>query len=205
MPASTVRVGYPFVFPIGQELYVYLPNYAVGDTCGRMNYRVAMPRVTVEGRSWQDGMQLRGGGDASALLLTVPPTEQIAGAPAYIDPRLAPAVADHIRQVADGTTAYLRHVLPHACVTAPIVAAAHVPNLGVPPLEGDAHDVLHLALYNWPGEPSPDDQAALTCFVAHEISHRFQLHDAVEVCPDARLIHEGGVEFLRWATSVQKG
>ena len=80
-----------------------------------------------------------------------------------------------------------------------------MPDRGGPLFEGDAHDVLRLALYNWPGEPSLDDQAALTRFVAHEFSHRFQPRDAVEMYPDARLIHKGGAEFLRWLTSVQKG
>jgi hypothetical protein len=205
VPASTVRAGYPSAFPMGQGMYVHLSNYAVGDACGKVNYRLAAPWVAAEGRSRQDGMQLMDGGDASALLLTVPPTGQIAGAPAYFDPRLVPAVADRIRQVADGTTGYLRRALPHARFTAPIVAAARVPDRGGPHFEGDAHDVLRLALYNWPGKPSPEDQAALTRFVAHEFSHRFQLRDAVDVYPDARLIHEGGAEFLRWLTSVQKG
>jgi hypothetical protein len=205
VPASTVRAGYPSAFPMGQGMYVHLSNYAVGDACGKVNYRLAAPWVAAEGRSRQDGMQLTDGSDASALLLTVPSTGQIAGAPAYFDPRLAPAVADRIRQVADGTTGYLRRALPHSRFTAPILAAASVPDRGGPHFEGDAHDVLRLALYNWPGEPSLDDQAALTRFVAHEFSHRFQLRDAVDAYPDARLIHEGGAEFLRWLTSVQKG
>jgi hypothetical protein len=41
--------------------------------------------------------------------------------------------------------------------------------------------------------------------VAHEFSHRFQMRDAVDIYPDARLIHEGGGEFLRWMTSVHQG
>jgi hypothetical protein len=41
--------------------------------------------------------------------------------------------------------------------------------------------------------------------VAHEMSHRFQMRDAVDIYPDARLIHEGGAEFLRWMVSLRKG
>jgi hypothetical protein len=41
--------------------------------------------------------------------------------------------------------------------------------------------------------------------VAHEMSHRFQIRDAVDPYPDARLIHEGGAEFLRWLVSLQQG
>jgi len=78
-------------------MYVHLSNYAVGDACGKVNYRLAAPWVAAEGRSRQDGMQLMDGSDASALLLTVPPTGQIAGVPTFFDPRLTPAVADRIR------------------------------------------------------------------------------------------------------------
>jgi hypothetical protein len=205
VPASTAHAGYPSAFPMGEGLYAHLSNYAVGDACGKVNYRLAAPWIAAEGRSQQDGMELKAGADASALLLTVAPAGQIAGAPAYLDPSLAPVVADRIRQVAGRTTDYLRRGLPHARFTVPIVAAARVPDRGGPHFDGDAHDVLRLALYNWPDEPSPNDQAELTRFVAHEFSHRFQMRDAVDVYPDARLIHEGGAEFLRWLTSVQNG
>jgi hypothetical protein len=205
VPASTVRAGYPSAFPMGQGLYVHLSNYAVGDACGKVSYHVAAPWIAAEGRSQQDSMALKAGDDSSALLLTVAPAQQVAGAPAYIDPRLGPVVRDRIKQVASGTTDYLRGALPQARFTAPIVAAARVPDRGGPRFDGDAHDVLRLALYNWPVAPSPDDQAQLTRFVAHEFSHRFQMRDAVDVYPDARLIHEGGAEFLRWLVSVQHG
>lgn len=204
VPASTFRAGYPAAFPMGQGVYVHLSNYAVGDACGKVSYRLAAPWVAAEGSVHRDGLRLQTG-DASALLLAAAPAGRIAGAPAYLDPRLSPAVTDRIRQVADGTTDYLRRALPRARFTAPVVAAARVPERSGPRFDGDAHDVLRLALYNWPAAPSPEDQAQLTRFVAHEFSHRFQLRDAVDAYPDGRLIHEGGAEFLRWVASVRNG
>lgn len=204
VPAAIEQAGYPAAFPMGQGLYAHLSNYAVGDACGPVSYRFEAPWVAAAGRTWQQQADARGA-DASALLLFVPPEQGASGIPAYFDPRLPPAAVAHIRKVADGTIDFLRRALPNADYQPPIVGASRVEGPGGPRIGGDAGDVLRLALYNWPQQPGRDEEAKLTKLVAHEFSHRFQLRDAVDVYRDARLIHEGGGEFLRWITSVRQG
>ena len=190
---------------MGQGLYVHLSNYAVGDACGKVNYRFAAPGIAANGRAYQRAAKAQSGADAAALLLAAPLARQEAETPSYFDPRLPAATVAHINTVAAGTVRYLREALPDAVFQRPILAAAHVAAPGGVNIGGDAGEVLRLALYNWPHEPSAADQAKATLLVAHEFSHRFQLRDAVDGYPDARLIHEGGGEFLRWMASIENG
>jgi hypothetical protein len=60
-------------------------------------------------------------------------------------------------------------------------------------------------LFNWPAAPAPEQQRLMNKLVAHEMSHPFQMRDAVDVYADARLMHEGGAEFLRWSVSLRQG
>lgn len=204
VPAAIRQSGFPAAFPMGEGLYVHLSNYVVGDGCGKVSYRFEAPWVAAAGRSLREGADARGE-DASALLLTVAPAQEASGIPAYFDPRLPPAAVEHMRKVANGTIDFLRRALPNADYQAPIIGASRVEGPGGPAVGGDASDVLRLSLYNWPRESGPHEQAELTKLVSHEFSHRFQLRDAVDVYPDARLIHEGGGEFLRWLASVRQG
>lgn len=204
VPAATEQAGYPAAFPLGQGLYAHLSNYAVGDSCGKPSYRVAAPWVAANGHTYRDAADAAGE-DSSVLLLATAPGTTAFGTPGYFDPRLSAAVLAQIRQVADGTIAYLRDALPHAGFKPPMLAASLASGPGGPRIGGDAGDVLRLSLYNWPRAPGPDEQAQLTLLVAHEFSHRFQMRDAVDAYPDARLIHEGGGEFLRWMASVHEG
>lgn len=205
VPAATRQLGYPAAFPMGQGLYVHLSNYAVTDSCGKVNYRFAAPGIAVNGRAYRGSAVAQAGADSAALMLANPLDQHAAEPPAYFDPRLPPAAVAQIKAVADGTVAYLRAALPDAEFRRPIVAAAAAAEPGGPNVGGDAGEVLRLALFNWPRDPSPSVQAKLTLLVAHEFSHRFQLRDAVDMYPDARLIHEGGGEFLRWMTSMHEG
>jgi hypothetical protein len=203
VPAATRHIGYAAAFPMGQGLYVHLSNYAVADTCGPVRYRLAAPGIAVDGRALRDTAE-PGNGDTAALLLAAPlPAGE--AVPVYIDPRLSAATAARIHAVADGTVDYLHRELPDAAYTRPIVAAAWAGEPGGPNIGGDAADVLRVALFNWPRDPGPVEQAKLTKLVSHEFSHRFQLRDAVDVYPDARLLHEGGGEFLRWMASLENG
>jgi hypothetical protein len=204
VPAATEQAGYPAAFPLGQGLYAHLSNYALGDSCGKVSYRLAAPWIAANGQAYQGTAGARGE-DSSVLLLETAPAGTAFGTPGYFDPRLSPAALAQIRQVADGTIAYLRRALPHAAFHPPMLAASLASGPGGPRIGGDAGDVLRLSLYNWPRDPGPDEHAQLTLLVAHEFSHRFQLRDAVDSYPDARLIHEGGGEFLRWMTSVHEG
>ncbi|KQV80670.1 hypothetical protein ASD15_12080 [Massilia sp. Root351] len=205
VPAATRQAGYPAAFPMGQGLYAHLSNYAVGDGCGKVNYRFAAPGIAVNGRSYEHAAEAQSGADTAALLLAAPLAQPGAETPSYFDPRLPAATVAHIGMVAAGTVGYLRKALPDAVFQRPIVAAAYVAAPGGVYIGGDASDVLRLALYNWPRAPSAADQAKATLLVAHEFSHRFQLRDAVDDYPDARLIHEGGGEFLRWMASIHNG
>jgi hypothetical protein len=204
VPAATEQAGYPAAFPLGQGLYAHLSNYAVADSCGKVDYRLAAPWIGANGRAYQSEAGAGGAGSA-VLLLEAAPAMTAFGTPGYFDPRLSPAALAQIRQVADGTVAYLRGALPHAAFAPPMLAASLAAGPGGPHIGGDAGDVLRLSLYNWPRDPGPEEHAQLTLLVAHEFSHRFQLRDAVDAYPDARLIHEGGGEFLRWMTSLHAG
>lgn len=204
VPAATEQAGYPAAFRLGQGLYAHLSNYAVADSCGKPRYRLAAPWVAAGGHAYRDAADAAGE-DSSVLLLASAPGTTAFGTPGYLDPRLSPAALARIRQVADGTVAYLRGALPHADFTPPMLAAGLVSAPGGPRIGGDAGDVIRLSLYNWPRDPNPEENAQLTLLVAHEFSHRFQMRDAVDAYPDARLIHEGGGEFLRWVTSVHEG
>ena len=204
VPATASRVnGYPAAFPVGDGVYVHTSNYAVGDSCGKVGYRFSAPGIAVEGRA---AVQEAAGssGDAAALLLPAP-LPKSDGTLAYFDPHLSLQARSQVRTVADGTVRYLKAALPDAVFVPPILAAAMVSEPGGPSIGGDASDVLRVALYNWPAQPGPSEQAKLTLLVAHEFSHRFQMRDAVDTYADARLIHEGGGEFLRWLVSVEQG
>jgi hypothetical protein len=204
VPAATEQAGYPAAFPVGQGLYAHLSNYALAGSCGAVGYRISAPWVAANGKATRAGAAGQGE-DSSVLLLETAPSTTAFGTPGYFDPRLSAAAVAQIRQIADGTIAYLRGALPQAQFKPPMLAASLAAGPGGPHIGGDAGDVLRLSLYNWPRDPGPDEHAQLTKLVAHEFSHRFQLRDAVDIYPDARLIHEGGGEFLRWVTSLREG
>jgi hypothetical protein len=205
VPATTAKIGYPAAFPMGQGLYVHLSNYALADSCGKVSYRLAAPGIAVNGQAYQGAAVAQAGQDASALLLQSALPQRSGEPLAWFDPRLPAAAVQRIKTVADGTVDYLRVALPDARFARPIVGAVLASEPGGPNIGGDAGDVLRLSLFNWPQDPGPRENASLTRLVAHEFSHRFQLRDAVDVYPDARLIHEGGGDFLWWMTSLHQG
>lgn len=202
VPATTDKVaGYPGSFPVGQALYAHMSNYAVGEECGPVAYRFAGPAtIRAAGRSFANRAPAHA--DASALLF---PARQAGAGIDYFDPALSREAVARIRKVADGTTRYLKQAMPQAHYIPPIVAAGLAEEPGGPNIGGSAGDVLLLTLFNWPAEPEPQDQRRVNKLVAHEVSHRFQMRDAVDSYPDRRLIHEGGAEFLRWSVSLRQG
>jgi hypothetical protein len=204
VPASTARrPGYPAAFPLGATLYVHTSNFAVGAQCGPVTYRFIAPeQVALRGRSEARSVEASDGGDMAVLLSSVP----LAATPEgirYYAPGLGADNVARIERVARGTIAYLKSAMPDAPFRMPVLAAGRVEAPGGVGIDGDAADVLRLGLVNWPVQPSQADQEQLTLLVSHEFSHRFQLRDAFDSYPDARLIHEGGAEFLRWVASVQ--
>jgi hypothetical protein len=204
VPAASRQMGYPAAFPLGQGVYAHMSNYAVAETCGKVRYSLAAPGIAVNGQAYADKVDTRLDGDSAALLLAAP-LPPSAAPPNFFDPRLPAVTVATIQAVADGTVRYLRSELPDASFKRPLVAAVAASAPGGTNIGGDASDVLRLALFNWPRQPSAADQAKATLLVAHEFSHRFQLRDAVDNYPDGRLIHEGGGEFLRWMTSIHYG
>lgn len=201
VPATSDKVaGYPGSFPVGQALYAHMSNYAVGPECGKVAYRYAGPAtIRTAGRSFD--MSAPADADAPALLFATRQTGDID----YFDPALSEAAVAQIRSVAAGTTRYLRKAMPQADYHRPIIAAGLAEEPGGPNIGGSAGDILLLSLFNWPADPAPQYQRQMNKLVAHEVSHRFQLRDAVDGYPDARLIHEGGAEFLRWTASLRQG
>lgn len=205
VPANSDPIsGYPAAFPLSGGIYVHTSNYAVADSCGTVHYRFTAPHIVSAGRQFAVQADANAGGDTPALLLEQALKED-AGTLAYFDPHLSAASVAQVKQVADGTIAFLKAQLPKAVFRPPVLAAIAATQPGGPNVGGNAGDVLLLDLYNWPQQPGPDERFKLTLLVAHELSHRFQLRDAVDVYPDARLINEGGAEFLRWYTSIRQG
>jgi hypothetical protein len=204
VPATSDKVsGYPGSFPVGRALYAHMSNYAVGPQCGLVDYRYASGGSIETAGALFHG-QVKTGEDAPALLFAARRAADANGLD-YFDPALSAAAVTQIRSVADGTAAFLRAAMPQAVFARPIIAAALAREPGGPNIGGSAGDVLLLSLFNWPATPGPEQQRLMNKLVAHEMSHRFQMRDAVDDYPDARLIHEGGAEFLRWALSLRQG
>lgn len=201
VPATTDKVaGYPGSFPVGQALYAHMSNYAVGEECGPVSYRFSGPAtIRAAGRSFDRSAPAHA--DASSLLF---PVRQSGGVD-YFDPALSRTAVAQIRSVAEGVTRTLKRAMPLADYVPPIIAAGLAEEPGGPNIGGSAGDVLLLTLFNWPADPAPQYQRQMNKLVAHEVSHRFQMRDAVDSYPDARLIHEGGAEFLRWSVSLRQG
>lgn len=208
VPLSTAKVsGYPGAFPIGEAVYAHTSKYAVTGACGSVSYHFAAPgSIGLQGKIQHAAASIDGpaGADLAVLLQPrdLPPSD---GVIAYYDPALSPAAVAQIRETADGTIAFHRKALPDARFSMPIIAAGLASEPGGPNIGGDAADIMRFTFFNWPREPQPDLQRKMRLLVAHEMSHRFQMRDAVDTYPEARLIHEGGGEFLRWVVSVKKG
>jgi hypothetical protein len=208
VPVSADKVtGYPGAFPVGEGVYVHTSKYALADTCGAVGYRFQAAGSVGADAAFHHAQWLvdaPAGASMPALLLPMD-VPDAPGTPAYFDPRLSAQAVAQIRQVADDTVAFYRRELPDAPFKMPILAATLAQQPGGPNIGADAGDVLRLAFFNWPQQPGPEERRSMTFLVAHEFSHRFQLRDAVDGYPDARLIHEGGAEFLRWMVSIDKG
>lgn len=204
VPASTARVrGYPAAFAFTDGVYAHGSNYAVAPTCGAVSYRLAAPQVLAAGHAWNGLAPATD--DAPVGLLLTKPVPQSNGPLAYFDPKLPEETLLLIRSVAEQTVAALKRAMPDAPYSAPIIAAGLATRPGAGGYWGDASDVLRLTLYNWPAKMEANSRRELTKFVSHELSHRFQLRDAVNVYPDHRLIHEGGAELISWLVSQQQG
>jgi hypothetical protein len=204
VPATSNKVaGYPGSFPTGEAIYAHMSNYAVGPSCGTVSYRFAGPGTILTGMARHEDTA-PSHADAPALLF---PTRRPAGGQGldYYDPALPAATVAQLRERAERTAHWLQNRMPGAQFKRPIIAATVAKEPGGPNIGGSAGDVLHLALFNWPKEPSPDVARLANKLVAHEMSHRFQLRDAVDDYIDGRLIHEGGGEFLRWLVSLHHG
>jgi hypothetical protein len=203
VPVTSDKVtGYPGSFPVGEAVYAHMSNYALGAQCGAVRYRFASTG-TVETARASFHRDAPADDDAPALLLLHP--RSAAEGLDYLDPALSSEAAAQIGRVANETAAFLQQRMPQADFKRPIIAATLATEPGGPNIGGSAGEILLLSLFNWPAAPGSELQRKMNKLVAHEMSHRFQLRDAVEGYRDARLIHEGGAEFLRWAVSLQRG
>lgn len=204
VPATSDKVaGYPGSFPTGQGIYAHMSNYAVDESCGAVSYRFAAPGSILTGMARHEDTAPTHA-DAAAMLF--PMRLPKAGTSLdYYDPALPAVTIAQLRERAERTASWLHNRMPGAQFRRPIIAATWAKEPGGPNIGGNAGDLLHLALFNWPAEPSPDDTRLANKLVAHEMSHRFQMRDAVDDYADGRLIHEGGAEFLRWLVSLHQG
>jgi hypothetical protein len=204
VPVTSDKIsGYPGGFPTGQAVYVHMSNYALGTQCGPVHYRFAAPGSIAAAGARFEG-EAPAHADASALLFPARWTPEGQDLD-YFDPALSAAAVAQIRHVAKTTAHVLQAAMPHAVMKRPILAATLAREPGGPNIGGSAGDVLLLSLFNWPATPGPEEQRKMNKLVAHEVSHGVQLRDAVDVYRDARLIHEGGAEFLRWTVSLREG
>ena len=205
--SSDKVVGYPGAFPIGEAIYAHTSKYAVSAACGSVSYRFSSPgSIGVLGgiRQGSATADAATGADLAVLLMARTMAPSGAGL-AYYDPQLSAAAVAQIGATIDGTIDFYRKALPDARFRMPIVAAGLARAPGGPNVGGDAADIMRFTFFNWPAHPQPPERRMMTKLVVHEVSHRFQLRDAVDAYPDARLIHEGGGEFLRWMVSIKKG
>lgn len=204
VPATFNKVeGYPGSFPTGEAIYTHMSNYAVGNSCGAPKYTYAGPGTILTGLARHEGTAPTHS-DAPALLF---PARLAAGGKSldYYDPALPAATVAQLRERADRTASWLHSRMRGAQFKRPIIAATMAKEPGGPNIGGSAGEMLHLALFNWPTEPSPEVSRLANKLVAHEMSHRFQIRDAVDFYDDSRLIHEGIGEFLRWLVSLHEG
>jgi hypothetical protein len=204
VPVTSDKVGgYPGSFPAGQAVYTHMSNYAVGRRmrpsalpphryrhCIRRLWPAsnARPRLAPMRRPCCFPMRL-----ASADL-------------DYFDPALSAVAVAQIRSVADGTAAYLRRAMPHAAFKRPMIAAALAQRAGRAQHRRQcrrhpAAVAVQLARRACAPGAAHDEQ---TCRARNE--------PPLPACatpwtpmPDARLIHEGGAEFLRWSVSLRQG
>ncbi len=207
VPATTDRAwGYPAAFPVGDAIYVHTSNFAVDDSCGKPSYSFSAPGIAMNAQVLAEHAHPAMDKAANMSVLLLPKVFKVDGNfIGYFDPALGDANISSIRRVAGESIAFLRRAMPKATFEMPVIAAARVSGPGGPRPDGDASDVLRLGLFNWPAQPDAQTQRMMTLFVSHEFSHRFQMRDEVDVYADARLMHEGGAEFLRWLMAVQKG
>ncbi|MBI3727141.1 MAG: hypothetical protein HY254_02285 [Burkholderiales bacterium] len=207
VPVSANKVrGYPAAFPVGDAIYVHTSNFAVDESCGKVNYSFSAPGIAMNARVFADNARATdgNGGDMAALLL--PKQLKVEGNfIGYFDAAMGEANISNIRKTGDESVAFLRQVMPKAKFEMPVVAVSRVTGPGRARPDGDAADVMRLAFVNWPLQPDAETDRMMTLFVSHEFSHRFQMRDATDAYADARLIHEGGGEFLRWLMAVHKG
>ncbi|MFZ6777951.1 hypothetical protein ACO0LD_14060 [Undibacterium sp. Ji83W] len=207
VPASADKVrGYPAAFPVGDAIYAHTSNFAVDASCGKVNYSFSAPGIAMNAQVFADNARAADGkgGDMAALLL--PKQLKVEGNfIGYFDAAMGETNISNIRKISDESIAFLRQELPKAKFEMPIVAVSRVAGPGRARPDGDAADVMRLGFVNWPLQPDAETGRMMTLFVSHEFSHRFQMRDATDAYADARLIHEGGGEFLRWLMAVHKG
>ncbi len=204
VPATTNKVaGYPGSFPTGKGIYAHMSNYAVGEACGAVSYRFAAAGSILTGLARHEDTAPA---NANAAAMLFPERLPKGGTSLdYYDPALPAATVALLRDRAERTASWLHRRMPATPVRRPIIAAAMATAPGGPNIGGNAGDLVHLALFNWPVEPTPELTRKATLLVTHEVSHGFQMRDAVDGYADARLIHEGGGEFLRWLASLHQG
>ncbi|OYU25449.1 MAG: hypothetical protein CFE41_21245 [Burkholderiales bacterium PBB2] len=211
VPVTTQHTpAYQPAFPISDAaVYAHTSNFATTPACGPLQVVVRAPAVAAEGQMHAGGLTLppARGADTAVLLLREKPADSQGqrGVPSVLDPKLSPDTIALIQRLADGTIELLRQELPDAPFRMPIITATMIRNGGTPHYEGDAADVLRLALFNWDEPLNAERRSELTQFVSHEFSHRFQAFLDAQHYRDERLIHEGGAEFLRWLLGLRLG
>lgn len=209
VPATVNKVtGYPAAFPMAKALYAHTSNYLVDSHCGATRYAFSAPYIAYEGQVVEGGSHYTPpDGNSFPILFSTQALHSDAdsGVLSYIDERLSAAYVARIQEVSRETIRTLRTAMPKARFVMPIIAAANVPHAGAMGFDGDAGNVLRLGLFNWPDAYTPEGKKAISDFVGHEFSHRFQKRDEVDSYPLSRVIHEGGGEYLRWHTAIQMG
>jgi hypothetical protein len=209
VPATVSFRGYPSAFPMGVEegIYLHTSRYATTANCGEVRYQFNAPgSVVVAGHAHaRQASTDAGTGSDTPVLLTMQPLKPSNGQVRYFDSRLSLQAQAQIAEVADGTATYLRKRLPSVPYTPPAMAASLASAPGTANVGGNGGDLMRLIFFNWPDQPGPEERRKMSLLVAHEMSHRFQLRDALDNYPAGRLIHEGGAEFLRWMASIENG
>ncbi|MFC0131022.1 hypothetical protein [Massilia eurypsychrophila] len=205
--SSTNHGGFPGAFPMGEGVYVHTSKYAPAETCGKVSYRFVAPgSIALAGKVQPAPVTTADPSAADTSVLLLSKQLSAGGEPAmYFSPSVGADLAARIADVARGTFEFYSAALPNARFRPIVLAANAMAAPGGFGYEGDADHVLRLAFFNWPSVMDRRGEQIVTSFVSHEMSHRFQLRDEIDGYAHARLIHEGGAEFLRWWLAVRKG
>lgn len=196
----------PGSFPMGEGLFAHTTNYAVNEQCGSVGYRFSADgSIVLKGKIFEQSASYdEVEGQYLAVLLLQKTIKSNGNAITYFNPALGAETSQLIQSIADQSISFYRQQLPKLHFRKPVLAATVLQDGRDPYYWGDAGDILRLALYNWPQQPTTETDFKLRNFIWHEFAHRFQPVHKIENDGLQPYQSEGGADFLRWYGGIKK-